>query len=157
MHDNAGRTTKRGRLMKLLGALGILVMGLLAAFVIANWNVLIMPVEVSLLVATIHAPAGIILLGATTLLLVLLGAYTLTLHTSTLLEARRHAKELREQRLLADQAEASRFTELGAAMRAEFAELRAAMQQTTTESVNSLAAVIGEVEDKLDRALTARQ
>jgi uncharacterized integral membrane protein len=143
--------------MKVLGALGILVMGLLAAFVIANWSVLATPVSVSILVATIEAPAGIILLGATALLLLLLGAYTLSLHTSTLLEARRHAKELREQRLLADQAEASRFTELGTAMRAEFAELRAAMQQTTTESVNSLAAVIGEVEDKLDRALTARQ
>ena len=142
--------------MKLLGALGILVMGLLATFVIANWGVLVMPVEVSLLVATINAPAGIILLGATALLLTLLGAYTLTLHTSTLLEARRHAKELREQRLLADQAEASRFTELGTAMRAEFSELRAAMQQTTAESVNSLAAAIGEVEDKLDRTLGTR-
>jgi uncharacterized integral membrane protein len=143
--------------MKLLGALGILVMGLLAAFVIANWSVLVMPVEVSLLVATINAPAGIILLGATTLLLVLLGAYTLTLHTSTLLEARRHAKELREQRLLADQAEASRFTELNTAMLKEFAELRAAMQQTTLDSVNSLAAAIGEVEDKLDRSLGERR
>jgi uncharacterized integral membrane protein len=139
--------------MKLLGALGILVMGLLTAFVIANWGVLAAPVEVSLLVATINAPVGIILLGATALLLTLLGAYTLTLHTSTLLEARRHAKELREQRLLADQAEASRFTELGNAMRAEFAALRTAMQQTTLESVNSLSATIGEVEDKLDRAL----
>ncbi len=142
--------------MKLLGALGILVMGLLAAFVIANWNVLSMPVEVSVLVATVQAPAGIILLGATALLLVLLGAYTLTLHTSTLLEARRHARELREQRLLADQAEASRFTELGTAMRAEFAELRATMQRAASESANSLAASIGEVEDKLDRALLER-
>lgn len=139
--------------MKLLGALGILVMGLLAAFVIANWSVLSMPVDVSLLVATINAPAGIILLGATALLLTLLGAYTLTLHTSTLLEARRHAKEMREQRLLADQAEASRFTELGTAMRAEFAGLRSELQRVSTESSNSLAAAVGEVEDKLDRAL----
>jgi uncharacterized integral membrane protein len=51
--------------MKVLGALGILVMGLLAAFVIANWSVLATPVSVSILVATIDAPAGIILLGAT--------------------------------------------------------------------------------------------
>lgn len=139
--------------MRLLGALGILVLGLLAAFTIANWHVLAMPVEVSLLVATIQAPAGIILLGGTALLLVLLGAYTLSLHTSTLLEARRHAKELREQRLLADQAEASRFTELNAAMQKEFADLRAEMQRMSTESSNSLAAAIGEVEDKLDRAM----
>lgn len=139
--------------MRLLGALGILVLGLLAAFTIANWHVLAMPVEVSLLVATIQAPAGIILLGGTALLLVLLGAYTLSLHTSTLLEARRHAKELREQRLLADQAEASRFTELNAAMQKEFADLRAEMQRMLTESSNSLAAAIGEVEDKLDRAM----
>lgn len=139
--------------MRLLGALGILVLGLLAAFTIANWHVLAMPVEVSLLVATIQAPAGIILLGGTALLLVLLGAYTLSLHTSTLLEARRHAKELREQRLLADQAEASRFTELNAAMQKEFADLRAEMQRMFTESSNSLAAAIGEVEDKLDRAM----
>jgi uncharacterized integral membrane protein len=139
--------------MRLLGALGILVLGLLAAFVIANWHVLAAPVEVSLLVATINAPAGIILLGGTALLLVLLGAYTLSLHTSTLLEARRHAKELREQRLLADQAEASRFTELNAAMQKEFADLRVELQKVSNESANSVAAAIGEVEDKLDRAL----
>jgi uncharacterized integral membrane protein len=139
--------------MRLLGALGILVLGLLAAFVIANWHVLAAPVEVSLLVATINAPAGVILLGGTALLLVLLGAYTLSLHTSTLLEARRHAKELREQRLLADQAEASRFTELNAAMQKEFADLRVELQKVSVESSNSLAAAIGEVEDKLDRAL----
>jgi uncharacterized integral membrane protein len=139
--------------MRLLGALGILVLGLLAAFVIANWHVLAAPVEVSLLVATIVAPAGVILLGGTALLLVLLGAYTLSLHTSTLLEARRHAKELREQRLLADQAEASRFTELNAAMQKEFADLRVELQKVSVESSNSLAAAIGEVEDKLDRAL----
>lgn len=139
--------------MRLLGALGILVLGLLAAFVIANWHVLAAPVEVSLLVATINAPAGVILLGGTALLLVLLGAYTLSLHTSTLLEARRHAKELREQRLLADQAEASRFTELSSAMHKEFADLREELQKVSIESSNSLAAAIGEVEDKLDRAL----
>ncbi|WP_019916929.1 hypothetical protein [Methyloversatilis discipulorum] len=139
--------------MRLLGALGILVLGLLAAFVIANWHVLAAPVEVSLLVATINAPAGVILLGGTALLLVLLGAYTLSLHTSTLLEARRHAKELREQRLLADQAEASRFTELNAAMQKEFADLRLELQKVSTESSNSLAAAIGEVEDKLDRVM----
>jgi uncharacterized integral membrane protein len=139
--------------MRLLGALGILVLGLLAAFVIANWQVLAAPVEVSLLVATINAPAGVILLGGTALLLVLLGAYTLSLHTSTLLEARRHAKELREQRLLADQAEASRFTELNTAMQKEFADLRVELQKVSNESSNSLAAAIGEVEDKLDRAL----
>lgn len=139
--------------MRLLGALGILVLGLLAAFVIANWHVLAAPVEVSLLVATINAPAGVILLGGTALLLVLLGAYTLSLHTSTLLEARRHAKELREQRLLADQAEASRFTDLNAAMQKEFADLRVELQKVSNESSNSLAAAIGEVEDKLDRAL----
>ena len=139
--------------MKLLGALGILVMGLLAAFVIANWSVLAAPVSVSLLVATVDAPAGLILLGATAVLLVLLAAYTLSLHASTLLEARRYAKELREQRLLADQAEASRFTELGTAMQKEFALLRASLQQVSTESANSLSAAIGEVEDKLDRVL----
>lgn len=139
--------------MRLLGALGILVLGLLAAFVIANWHVLAAPVEVSLLVATINAPAGVILLGGTALLLVLLGAYTLSLHTSTLLEARRHAKELREQRLLADQAEASRFTELNAAMQKEFADLRVELQKVSNESSNSLAAAIGEVEDKLDRVM----
>ena len=139
--------------MKLLGALGTLVMGLQAAFVIANSNVLAAPVSVSLLVATVDAPAGIILLGATAVLLVLLGAYTLSLHASTLLEARRYAKELREQRLLADQAEASRFTELGTAVQKEFALLRASLQQVSTESANSLSAAIGEVEDKLDRVL----
>ena len=47
-------------------------------------------------------------------------AYVLSLQGSVLLETRRHTKELQAQRELADKAEASRFTELGTAMRAEF-------------------------------------
>ena len=38
-------------------------------------------------------------------------------------------------------------------MHKEFADLRVELQKVSNESSNSLAAAIGEVEDKLDRAL----
>jgi hypothetical protein len=91
------------------------------------------------------------------------------LQSSVLLEARRHAKELQANRELADQAEASRFTELRrfielemqavvrqdaesrTALLARIDRLDAEILAAVNQSGNSLAAYIGEVEDRLER------
>ena len=79
---------------------------------------------------------------------------------SYLLESRRHAKELKEQRLLADQAEASRFTELRGVLLAETARLQQqldALQQSLRSDIrehsNALAASLGEIDDRYGRSL----
>jgi len=85
---------------------------LIAALAALNWGVLSAPVEMSIGFTTVSAPLGLIMLGLTALLSVFFLVYVLYLHTTVLLDARRHTKEMQVQRDLADKAEASRFTEL---------------------------------------------
>lgn len=146
-------------------------MVLLAAIVIftaLNWNAIMTPTVLSLGLATIEAPLGLIMLGMLAILTACFLAYIVFLQSSVLLEARRHARELQTNRELADQAEASRFTELRkfieaemrgiavrdneskAALLARLDTLDQAMRTSVTESGNSLAAHIGELEDRLD-------
>ncbi len=91
------------------------------------------------------------------------------LQTSVLLDARRHSRELQAQRELADKAEASRFTDLRGFLETELrklgeqvAESRAGitgrldqaeqdLRTAIEQSGNSLAAYIGELEDRLLR------
>ena len=88
---------------------------------------------------------------------------------AVLLDARRHTKEMQSQRDLADRAEASRFTELRnfleaqenahmaqngerhAAVLARVERLEAALRQRAEQTDNTLAAHVGQLEDRLDR------
>jgi len=112
----------------------LLLLAALAAFVVANWSAFTAPTSLSLLVGTVQAPLGLLMLMITALLGVLFLAYIVWLQTSVLLESRRLNRELAAQRQLADQAESSRFT-----------ELRAHIDQ----SINGLAAQIAELDDRL--------
>jgi hypothetical protein len=74
---------------------------------------------------------------------------------SILMDTRRHTKELQAQRALADQAEASRFTELRAVLQAEMAQLaqrldasQQVLRREIQDSGNSIAAVLGEMDDR---------
>ena len=96
-------------------------------------------------------------------------AYVFYLHSSVMLEARRHNKEMAAQRELADKAEASRFTELrvfleaqqqqelaaqkesAAALSARLDQLEKALEARAEQSDNGVAAQIGELEDRLER------
>ena len=135
--------------MKLLGVVILIVLALIGAFALVNWNALATPVPVSLLVGTVDMPLGIILLSALVLVVLLLGLYVLLLRTAMYTESRRMAQELAAQRELADKAEASRFTELSAHLDQQVAGLRQAM----TEVANGVSADIGQMDDKLDRVL----
>jgi uncharacterized integral membrane protein len=112
----------------------VLLLALLAVFVIVNWSAFTTPTSLSLLVGTVEAPLGLLMLMVTALLGVVFLAYLVWLQTSVLLESRRLARELAAQRQLADQAESSRFTEL---------------RTHIDQSINGLAAQIGELDDRL--------
>ena len=135
--------------MKLLGIVILIVLALIGAFALVNWNALATPVPVSLIVGTVDMPLGMILLSALVLVVLLLGLYILLLRTAMYTESRRMAQELAAQRELADKAEASRFTELSAHLDQQVAGLRQAM----TEVANGVSADIGQMDDKLDRVL----
>jgi len=155
--------------MRLRTLLLLLVVGAIVAFAAINWNAFVAPTNLSLGFAAVQAPLGLILLGMMALLAALFLVIVVSLQTSGLVGARRHARELHAQRELADQAEASRFTELRAFLDVELQkltergdeskanvlrrldqldrDLRAAVEQ----SVNTLAAYIGELDDRLER------
>ena len=140
----------------------IVLLFLFAAFVAVNWSAFIAPTTLSLLVTTVQAPLGLVLLGAMLVLAAVFIGYTAWWQGRMLIETRRHTQELHAQRALADQAEASRFTALQNAMQAEMERTRAHLDTRATElrqalqdSGNTLAAYIGEVEDKVERGFGA--
>jgi uncharacterized integral membrane protein len=153
--------------MSLRAVLLLLIFALLAIFVVVNWPAFTTPATLSLLVGTVEAPLGIVMLMLTGALALVFLAYAFYLQTSVLLETRRMTRELAAQRQLADQAEASRFTELRTALDARFERLEAAarggatqdgvagarardeLRDTIEHAVNGLAAQIAELDDRL--------
>lgn len=143
--------------MDLRTLLLVLVLALTATFAAVNWSAFTAPTALSLVFTTIEAPLGLIMLAITAVIAVLFLAFIVYLQTSVLFEARRHAKALEAQRQLADQAEASRFTELRAFLEAVLAGQSAERQSAKADVLarvdqagNTLAAYIGELEDRLE-------
>jgi hypothetical protein len=122
--------------------------GLAALFVVLNWRVFAASAKLNLLLTSAEIPVGVVMLLlfalALLVLWILLGRWQGTLLT----EFRRQAQELQAQRLLAENAEASRFTELGALIREEIAKLRTELQETE----HSIAATLGEMDDRLRKS-----
>jgi uncharacterized integral membrane protein len=153
--------------MNFLGVVILVVLLLLAVFSLANWSVLSAPATLSFIVFDIEGPLGVILLGAMLVVVGLFILYALTLRTNMLIEARHHNQEMQAQRKLAETAEASRLSELRVQIAREFADVRAtvgevsgqigrneqSMKQSLDEAANGLAALVAEMDDKIDRAL----
>ena len=155
--------------MKTRTLLLLLVLVAIAGFSVLNWNAFITPTLLNLGVTDVHAPLGLILLGALVLVAAVFVVYILYLQTTVLLDTRQHTRELQTNRKLADQAEASRFTELRsfleielnrhltqddlskATVLARIEQLERELRQAIEQSGNSLAASLGELEDRLER------
>ncbi len=147
----------------------LVVVLLIAALAALNWGVLVTPTVMSVGFMQVTAPFGLIMLGLTALLSIFFVAYIVYLQSSVLLETRRHNKEMQTQRDLADKAEASRFTELRnfletqenthmsrnaerhAALLARVEQLEVAIRKRSDQTDNTLAAHIGQLEDRFDR------
>lgn len=147
----------------------LVALGAVAAFAALNWGAFMAPTPLSFGFTEVQAPLGIVMLGLIVFITVLFLVFVAYMQTTVLLEARRHARELQSNRDLADKAEASRVTELRAHLDAELrqqaardGELHAAvlarleqvehgLRTTVEESGNTLAAYIGELEDRLQK------
>jgi hypothetical protein len=148
----------------------LIVIGAVALFAAINWNAFMAPTTLSVVFANVEAPLGLILLavvGALTLLFLL---YVVYLQSSVLVENRRNARELQTQRELAEQAEVSRINQLRSfleselrrlgekteeskvAVLAKLEALERELRSVIEQSGNTLAAYIGEIEDRLERA-----
>jgi len=82
---------------------------LIVVFAGLNWQALNAPTSLDLLVMQVQAPLGMVLLGMTSVFVVLFVIATLYSRVSGLLESRRMHKEVRSAQELADRAEASRI------------------------------------------------
>jgi hypothetical protein len=168
MHPTLGCILAEG-LMRVPTVLLLLVLIAMGVFVAINWTAMMVPTNLSLIIATVQAPLGLVMLGLTALIAVLFLVFVVYLQTTVLLGARRHTRELQAQRQIADQAEASRLSDLRISLEGglrtlgeQSAESRAAAAarldrleqnvQATIEQVgNTLSAYIGELEDRLER------
>jgi hypothetical protein len=121
------------------------------------------------LIARVEARLGLIMLGVVVAVTGLYALFALGVETRALLEGRRYARELDAQRKLAADAEGSRLRELRAYLEGELAALRAGPGESAREVIarvdrvestlkdelervgNTLAAYIGELEDRLSR------
>lgn len=155
--------------MQIRTLLFVIILGAIAALAALNWETFNMPTDLWLGVATVQAPLGVVMLGLTALLSAFFLALLIQLQSHSLLESRRHTKELQLQRERADQAEASRFTELRQYVELEMRaidkqnlELRGTLldrierldtgvTNAIEQSGNTVAAHIGELEDRLER------
>jgi uncharacterized integral membrane protein len=136
----------------------VLVVLLIVAFLAINWSVFAASAKMSFLFTSAEVPIGLVMLGMLTLIGLTFGIYSAVSWSAMLLEFRRQAKELTAQRTLADQAEASRFTEVRTLMHDELAHLADRMAQMhealrteIRDNANSLAATIGEIDDRMQR------
>jgi uncharacterized integral membrane protein len=152
----------------------LLILGVMALFAAVNWSSFTAPMTLSLLFTTIQAPLGLIMLGFTALLTALFLLFIAYLQASLLVDTRRNARELQVQRTLADQAEVSRITEMRSYLEAglpklgeEITESRVAVEtrldrldrdlrSVVEQAGNTLAAYIGELEDRLERGKMGR-
>jgi uncharacterized integral membrane protein len=149
----------------------ILAFVLLAAFATLNWVAIAAPTTLNLGFAEVSAPLGMVLLAFAAAISGLFILYIVLMQAGVILEARRLTKEVKAQRELADTAEASRFTELRTLIEGELSRIEAhgaassrefgarieqserGMQDKFAEATGTLSAHLGEIEDKLDRAL----
>ena len=146
----------------------LFVLTIIGAFTALNWEVFLANSPVSLGVATVQAPLGLVMLGLLFFVVAYFLVYVLYLQSTVLFDARRHAKELQTNRELADKAEASRFTELRGFLEAGLKQradqdsaaqqavmlrmdaLEKALRASVEQTGNSLSAYIGELEDRLE-------
>ena len=130
----------------------IVVLGFIGVFAIINWSVIVAPTTLSLIVTDIQAPLGLVMLGLIVLLILLFLTFIVYLQAGMMADRRRMMRDLESQRELANQAEASRFSELRTYLEQAFASA----ETVTKESGNTLSAYLGELEDRLERKIDAK-
>lgn len=157
--------------MTLRAAVLLAVFACLFAFIGLNWTDFSTPAMLSFGFTVVNVPLGFVMLAALLLVVALFSTYVMYLQATWALQQRRVFAELESQRKLADQAEASRTADLLARVNTTFdlltqsitgatatleqklAQVSEANKLALSENSRSLSAHLGEVEDKLDKAL----
>ena len=155
--------------MKLFGLLLLLALVAITGLAVFNWHVFIAPAELSFGFTTIQLPLGLVMLGLLVFITALFLMNIVYLQSSALLERLHHARELEANRKLINKTETSQFTELHNFIESELLKQTALSEELKSEvfarfdqiegnlhtiieqAENSLAAYIGELEDRLEK------
>lgn len=147
----------------------LLLFVLCSVFLVVNWEGVMADVNVNLLIKEIQAPLGLILLLGPGLVILICLVYGFVQQAALSMELRRVNKQLQHARDLLQKAEQSRFVELKNDMQRQFLDLQnqsaarhsslmtavnglqAAIEESSDQTVNSLSASVGEVEDRLSQ------
>ena len=142
---------------------------LAAAFIALNWGELARPVALNFGVMQTQGPLGLVMLGLLLAACVLFAVYAVAAQATALLEMRQHNKEMKAQKDLADAVETSRFTELRGMierieadsqgrslqtqqlLQQQLGQIKLDLNLAIEHSGNTLAAYMGELEDRLER------
>lgn len=156
-------------MMRFLNFILLIVLVALVIFASLNWSAITTPIPLSLLFMHAEAPLGLILLAVTGLLTLLFLGFVVYMQSSTLMTRKRLNREVEAQRKLANDAEASRLTELRTYLETELkqllvqnsdthqkvetrlAEVEMALRGAMEETGTSLSAYIGELGDRLEK------
>lgn len=157
--------------MKLRTLFLLLLLAAISVFAAINWATFTAPTTLSLVFGSVHAPLGLVMLGLTAFLTLVFILFLVFIQTSALLEVRRSGRELQAARELAENAEASRFAALQGVIEKEMQKISDTGRQSCAEvlarldkldgslssaieqSGNTLAAYIGELEDRLEKGV----
>jgi len=161
--------------MQIATVLLLIVLAVTALFAALNWPVFTAPMTLFVGLTNVELPLGLLMLGALAVVSLLFVVSVLAVQGRALAELRRHGRELQAQRQLADQAEASRFTELRAFMSAELERvarngdavrdtllarldrLESQQRLLIEQTGNTLSSYIGELEDRFERGMSPGQ
>ena len=135
-----------------------------AAFIFINRRVFSSPADLNFLFGTIEMPIGVVMLGLIAVVILAVAVYVGIWQGTILLDYRRQSKELQTQRTLADDAEASRFTELSTLLRDEMSKLEQrletaleALRHEVRDTENSISATLGEMDDRIQQSLDPKK
>ncbi|MET0292913.1 MAG: LapA family protein [Steroidobacteraceae bacterium] len=142
-------------LMKKTALLALVLLGI-AAFAAANWAAFTAPQLLTLGVVDFTAPLGLLMLLITAVVAVTFLTVLAVWQATTLAAFRRNSRELAAQKALAQESEVSRFTTLSAAVAQERQRIEArveaseaALRTEINEGVNSIAAMLAELDNRL--------
>ena len=136
----------------------VVIAAAVAGVLALNWHVFGVTAHFNMIFGALDTTIGAMILFLLGLITAALAIAFIVWQQLHLVDYRRQARTLHAQRALADDAEASRFTELSVLFRAEMAKqdtrFEAAFSALRTEfqeAVNSLNATLGELDDRLQR------
>jgi len=135
--------------MKTSGVVYVVAAAILAAFVVANWQLLMLSVEMNFLVARIQAPlAVLLLLVASVILLLDFGVHALREH-AWIRDRRTLSRDLEAARLRAEQEGDARTAATTSAIHRDLAIIRAQLDRVLATQPTSLRYSVDDIEPAL--------